>query len=306
MPNLLITHRYVLHRNACCLSSCADSCKFLAEVAASSDGFVEEQRNKSERILLKEHSLFTIHTEQRVGPWPSWDKEHGFLLPEDTKHSTFLVSSLNNNLNGINGVKGKRSDRDREGKAGSFVFGKEGNRPPTPKIGKVEEAMPVVAATPPRASMGKGDRKTKTKPRQKTGGPLLKPINGLVPKASDSRCVKHTNANKSSNHHRHHQLDNVASGRNNRGTRELEALADAQPPGVIHTPKFDQVPTEVQIDLSSLPLPVGVGDMASGMAPQQDLAWFDFDVEESLQQTEDIGLGLDVPMDDLSELDMMM
>lgn len=286
------------------VSSFADSCKFLAEVAASSDGFVEEQRIKPERALLKEHSLFTIHTEQRVGPWPVWDKEKGFLLPDNAKHSTFLASSPNNNLNG---VKGKRSDRDREGKAGSFVFGKEGNhRPPTPKISKVEEVMPVAAATPPRSGMGKGDRKTKTKLRQKVGGPLLKPINGLTSKALDSRCVKHTNTNKSSNQH-HHHIHDAASGRNNRGIRELEALGDARPPGIIHTPKFEQAPSEVQIDLSALPLPVGgVGDMVSGMAPQQDLAWFDFDVEESLQQTEDIGLGLDVPMDDLSELDMMM
>lgn len=305
MPYLLIAYGYCVEMPAV---SCADSCKFLAEVAASSDGFVEEQCNKPERMLLKEHSLFTIHTEQRVGPWPLWDKEKGFLLPDNAKHSTFHASSPNNNLNGVNGVKGKRSDRDREGKASSFVFGKEGNRPPTPKSGKAEEVMPVAAATPPRSGMGKGDRKTKTKPRHKTGGPLLKPINGLIPKASDTRCVKHTNTNKSSNHHHHHHhIHDAASGRNNRGLRELEALGDTRPPGVTHTPKFDQAPSEVQIDLSALSLPVGgVGDMVSGMAPQQDLAWFDFDVEESLQQTEDIGLGLDVPMDDLSELDMMM
>lgn len=65
--------------------------------------------------------------------------------------------------------------------------------------------------------------------------------------------------------------------------------------------------SEGHIDLSALPLP-GMEDLSvTDMGPQQDLnSWLDFDVEDPLQQTDEFLMGLDVPMDDLSELGMMM
>ncbi len=61
------------------------------------------------------------------------------------------------------------------------------------------------------------------------------------------------------------------------------------------------------VDLSQLPLP-GMDEMTvADMGPQvqDDMgSWFDFD--DTTQATDELVMGLDVPMDDLSDLGMMM
>ncbi len=67
-----------------------------------------------------------------------------------------------------------------------------------------------------------------------------------------------------------------------------------------------QVEADGQIDLSAIPLPVDIEDM--GMAQADMGSWLqDFDLEDPMHQTDDfLNMGLDIPMDDLSGLNMML
>jgi hypothetical protein len=64
-----------------------------------------------------------------------------------------------------------------------------------------------------------------------------------------------------------------------------------------------QMEAEGQIDLSALPLP---GMEIISMDQADDIgSWLDFGLEDPMQQNDDLSMGLDVPMDDLSGLMMM-
>ncbi|KAI5076464.1 hypothetical protein GOP47_0008529 [Adiantum capillus-veneris] len=146
------------------------------------------------------------------------------------------------------GTKGKRSERDGTGKGS----GRQG-------LGAI-----------------KGERKTKTKPRQKTA-PLLKAVNGLLGKPSEL-------PEKSGARIKQESMGVGLGG------------ADAQGEG------------EGTIDLSHLQIPgmddlVGNGDLGG---QGQDLgSWLDFD-DPGLPDAGGDFMGLDVPMDDLADLSMIM
>ncbi|XP_031380403.1 uncharacterized protein LOC116195384 [Punica granatum] len=160
-------------------------------------------------------------------------------------------------------TKGKRSERDREGKGH--------NREVLSRTGNTKSGRSAV-------SNGKGERKTKAKPKQKTTQ-LSVSINGLVGNSDQTKPVivsgsKLTEASNASN-----SKEKVECG--------MEQL-------------------EEPLDFSHLQLPgideLGVSDDLGGQA--QDLAsWLNID-DDNLQDHD--FMGLEIPMDDLSDLNMMV
>jgi hypothetical protein len=148
------------------------------------------------------------------------------------------------------GTKGKRSERERDGNG---MKGRPG----------LSVSVSVGGAV-------KGERKTKTKPRQKTG-PLLKAVNGLLGK----------------------QTESISSS----GRLKPEPSSSAGPG--TEPRKEGGEPT---LDLSHLQIP----SMEELGAQGQDLgSWLDFD-DPSLPDAGGDFVGLDVPPDDLADLAMMM
>ncbi|KAJ6746480.1 hypothetical protein OIU74_029034 [Salix koriyanagi] len=175
------------------------------------------------------------------------------------------VGSPSNAPSGIGGslsssTKGKRSERDREGKGHNReVLSRNG----TNKIGR------------PTLSNQKGERKTKTKPKQKTTQ-LSVSVNGLVGKISEQPRTTLPSEEKSSE-------NNSNSKAKEKDRFGLDAL---------------------DVDLSNLQLPgIDVLDDSQG----QDLgSWLNID-DDGLQEHGDIDfMGLEIPMDDLSDLNMMV
>ncbi|KAG5243485.1 Serine/arginine repetitive matrix protein [Salix suchowensis] len=175
------------------------------------------------------------------------------------------VGSPSNAPSGIGGslsssTKGKRSERDREGKGHNReVLSRNG----TNKIGR------------PTLSNQKGERKTKSKPKQKTTQ-LSVSVNGLVGKISEQPRTTLPSEEKSSE-------NNSNSKAKEKDRFGLDAL---------------------DVDLSNLQLPgIDVLDDSQG----QDLgSWLNID-DDGLQEHGDIDcMGLEIPMDDLSDLNMMV
>ncbi|KAF8401033.1 hypothetical protein HHK36_014336 [Tetracentron sinense] len=157
-------------------------------------------------------------------------------------------------------TKGKRSERDREGKGHNREVL---SRNDTAKIGR------------PALSNVKGERKSKTKPKQKTTQ-LSASVNGLLGKIPLSSVPKLCEMTTNSNGKKKDELD-------------LDTLNDPQ-----------------AIDLSNLQLPgmdvLGVPDDLVGQG--QDLSsWLNIDDDGLLDHD---FLGLEIPMDDLSDLNMMV
>ncbi|CAB4318576.1 unnamed protein product [Prunus armeniaca] len=163
-------------------------------------------------------------------------------------------------------AKGKRSERDRDGKGHNReVLPRNG----TPKIGR------------PALSNVKGERKTKTKPKQKTTQ-LSISVNGLLGKMSEQPKPALPSVSKSG--------EMTTSG----NTKEKDEFA------------LDAIDDPESIDLSHLQLPgmdvLGVPDDIDGQG--QDLgSWLNID-DDSLQDQD--FMGLEIPMDDLSDLNMMV
>ncbi|KAG6769946.1 hypothetical protein POTOM_025613 [Populus tomentosa] len=178
-----------------------------------------------------------------------------------------VVGSPSSAPSGIGGslsssTKGKRSERDREGKGHNReVLSRNGSN----KLGR------------PTLSNQKGERKTKTKPKQKTTQ-LSVSVNGLVGKISEQPKTTLPSEAKSSE-------NNSNSKAKEKDRLGLDVLDDA-------------------IDLSNLQLPgIDVLDDSQG----QDLgSWLNID-DDGLQEHGDIDfMGLEIPMDDLSDLNMMV
>ncbi|XAR67133.1 hypothetical protein NMG60_11013577 [Bertholletia excelsa] len=162
-------------------------------------------------------------------------------------------------------AKGKRSERDRDGKVSSRDVSRNG----TTKIGR------------PTSGNIKGERKSKTKPKQKTTQ-LSASVNGLLgklpeqPKAASSSVPKSSDMN----------------------TSDLVKEKDEC--------RLDVLDETEGFDLSHLQLPgmdvLGVPDDLGGQG--QDLAsWLNID--DDLQDPENY-MGLEIPMDDLADLNMMV
>ena len=169
--------------------------------------------------------------------WSNRSKEREVLL-EDVVGSSGVPC----------GTKGKRSERERDGNNNT-------------------KGRPSLSVSVSVGGAVKGERKTKTKPRQKTG-PLLKAVNGLLGKQNES----------------------TSSGRVKSEPSSLVLGVDPR--------KED----EATLDLSHLQIPSI--DELSGQG--QDLgSWLDFD-DPSLPDASGDFVGLDVPPDDLADLAMMM
>ncbi|XP_022960944.1 uncharacterized protein LOC111461594 isoform X2 [Cucurbita moschata] len=160
-------------------------------------------------------------------------------------------------------AKGKRSERDRDGKGHNReVSSRNGT-----KIGR------------PTLSNTKGERKTKTKPKQKTAQ-LSISVNGLLGKMPEQPKPASSPVLKSS----------TSTG----GSKEKDRFG------------LDGLDDPESMDLSNFQLPgmdvLGVPDDLDGQG--QDLgSWLNID-DDGLQDQD--FMGLEIPMDDLSDLNMMV
>ncbi|KAF7806763.1 uncharacterized protein G2W53_038924 [Senna tora] len=159
-------------------------------------------------------------------------------------------------------AKGKRSERDRDGKGHSReVLSRNG----TTKVGR------------PALSSAKGERKSKTKPKQKAT-PHSVSVNGLLGKLSEQPKPAFPSVSKS---------NETSTNINSKEKDEfgLGGMEDSE-----------------TIDLSHLQLP-GMDVLSEDLGGQaQDLSsWFNID-DEALQ--DDDFVGLEIPMDDLSDLNI--
>ncbi|KVH93993.1 hypothetical protein Ccrd_003954 [Cynara cardunculus var. scolymus] len=184
--------------------------------------------------------------------WSSRVKKKELYL-DDVVAGTSAGTPTSTGTASLNGAKGKRSDRDREWKGnGSF------------KVGR------------PASSSAKGERKAKTKLKQKTTQ-LSASVNGPLGKISDQHKPTVSSVPKSVE---------IKTKENDK----YESLEDSEEP----------------LDFSHLQLPemdaLGVGD-DFGEQGQDIGSWLNID-EEVLQ--DDDFMGLEIPMDDLSELNMMV
>lgn len=204
---------------------------------------------EAERFAINGQSSAMDFNRLRDEAWPSRGRDREAYLEDVSGYtSTRDVNTLSSN--GLGGIKGKRSERDK---------------------------VPGFARSGP--SNAKGERKTKTKPRQKTG-PVMKPVQGLVAKTADNHKGRSSN-------------QEPGFGGRNRN--------EAMPGGL---PVFQDGGMQGLTDLTGLPLP-GMDDMN---LDQGDIgSWLDFNLEgEQMQTTDADGLmGLDIPMDDLTVLMMI-
>ncbi|KAG9458950.1 hypothetical protein H6P81_003458 [Aristolochia fimbriata] len=213
----------------------------------SAAGATERHVSVNDKLEKAQSDAFqgAVHHE----PLPK-SKKREVLLDDVVNFSAArATSSMGNSL--LGGAKGKRSERDRD-------QNKESTRGSVAKAGR------------PIGSNLKGERKTKTKPKQKTAQ-LSASGNGLV-------------------------------GRFTEPSNPVRACSDAMTnnSSKVNGETFDSSKdTEDPIDLTNLPLPgmddLGVGDLGG---QGQDLSsWLNFDAD-GLQDNDLMGLG--IPMDDLN------
>nr|XP_029123956.1 uncharacterized protein LOC105057117 isoform X3 [Elaeis guineensis] len=211
-------------------------------------------------------------SEQTVGKEEQWSnqiKKRGSLL-DDVVGSTSVTclrtsSGLGSSL--VSGIKGKRSERDREGKEQNRDAG---SRNTVGRIGR------------PALSNAKGERKNKTKPKQKTAQ-LSASVNSLLSKAPELPDAMLPSDPKS--------RDMVVGGSTKKD--DLAVLSSSA--------KMQDRPKA--IDLSNLQLSeVDVGDL--GGHGQDIGSWLNIVDEDGLQDHD--YMGLQIPMDDLSEVNMMI
>lgn len=217
---------------------------------------------------VDKHDVFSSDalqsSEQTTGREDSWsNRVKKRELSLDDVGGTFGTSpsGIGNPLS--TSTKGKRSERDRDGKGNSReVLSRNG----TTKIGR------------PALSSVKGERKSKTKPKQKTTQ-LSASVNGLLGKLSEQP--------KS-------------------GQASVHKLSDTTTSSVAKEKDEFSLDDHEAIDLSSLQLPemdvLGVPDDLGEQ--EQDLgSWLNID-DDGLQDHD--FMGLQIPMDDLSDLNMMV
>ncbi|KAL9225037.1 hypothetical protein vseg_001009 [Gypsophila vaccaria] len=205
------------------------------------------QNAKSERSPFDFEPLSqSDHAFAKNGPILNRGKKKEVLLDDVGGNASLRgTSSLGSTLHG--GTKGKRSERDSSAKAGR-----------------------------PSLSNSKGERKTKSKPKQKAAQLSTHP---MQPSASVS--------------------GDLATNTGNRRREDLKSLGNI----------LDSSKDEV-MDLSSLPLTEldSIEDLnvANEFEGHQDLSsWLNFDEVDGLQDDDGFG-GLQIPMDDLSDLNMLL
>ncbi|XP_047171004.1 uncharacterized protein LOC124839283 isoform X2 [Vigna umbellata] len=192
--------------------------------------------------------------------WSNRVKKRELSLDDvgSTIGSSSAPSGIGSSLS--NSTKGKRSERDRDGKGYSREVP---SRNGTTKVGR------------PALSSAKGERKPKSKPKQKATKHSVS-VNGLLGKLSEQPKSK---SNEMSNNMKSKEKDELGIGE----------YDDHEP-----------------IDLSNLQLPgmdvLGVPDDLGDQG--QDIgSWLNID-DDGLQDQD--FMGLEIPMDDLSDLNMMV
>ncbi|KAL3520888.1 hypothetical protein ACH5RR_019037 [Cinchona calisaya] len=200
------------------------------------------------------------------GPILNRGKKKEVLL-EDVGGAAIRTTSLGSSL--LGGAKGKRSER-------------ESNRDVSVRNSSTKAG---------RSSLGnsKGERKTKTKPKQKTAQ-LSTSGNGFMNKFMEtSNPVYPSSAGGS------------GESLNNSGNRKRDVGSIC--PG--NAPPDSEKEIKGSLDFSNMPLndidlPIEELGVGSDMGGNQDFnSWFNFEVD-GLQDHD--AVGLDIPMDDLSEL----
>ncbi|CAA3008371.1 Hypothetical predicted protein [Olea europaea subsp. europaea] len=206
--------------------------------------------------------------EQTTGKLDLWSNrvKKCELLPDEivggtVSSSTAIPSSIGSSL--LSSAKGKRSEREGKGNI-TEVLSRSGST----KIGR------------PALANVKGERKPKSKPRQKTGQ-LTASVNGLLGKMSERPKTTFCSASKSN------EMSGSGTGKDKNDNMDL---------------------LEEPIDLSGLQIP-GIGDLAVHDDPagqEEDLgSWFNNIEDVGLQDHDYMG-GLEIPMDDLADLNMMV
>ncbi|XP_077235785.1 uncharacterized protein LOC143877548 isoform X2 [Tasmannia lanceolata] len=232
--------------------------------AVERHGSINDKIERSSSDAFKAVSHTSDQTFVQHEPMSNRGKKKEVLLDDVGGISASrATSTLCNTLSG--GAKGKRSDRDTDQNKDVPTRG-SGAKSGRPSIGNL-----------------RGERKTKTKPKQKTAQ-LSTSGNGLL-----GRFAEATN-------------DVFSSARESRDSvGKVNGQVGLVSPGGItqDLPKESEVP----IDLTSLPLPVmdviglGVVDDLDGQG-QDFSSWLNFD-DDGLQDHDLMG-GLEIPMDDLN------
>ncbi|XP_042016980.1 uncharacterized protein LOC121765012 isoform X3 [Salvia splendens] len=192
------------------------------------------------------------HSFAKNGPISNRAKRRELLL-DDVGGAVFRASSA---LGIADGAKGKRSERDRN-----------------------------TVAKAGRSSMdggSKGERKAKSKPKQKTAQ-LSTSANSFIYKFPDA---SNPSALESPNGNRRKDVRFMSSG---------------------NAPLVSSNEVKESMEFADLPMNDIVRDL--GVDPEigepQDLnSWLNFDMDDGLQVDNDSIVGLDIPMDDLAELNM--
>lgn len=179
-------------------------------------------------------------------PWTNNVKQRELLLDEvvgSITGGTLKTSGLGAAL--VSNTKGKRSERDREGKGHNRDGGRSG-RPPS--------------------SNAKGERKNKTKPKQRTAN-ISAPVSSALSRDPQLQTKITTSDNSK---------DSTSAA--SRRDEPVNATNDAEIP-----------------DLSNLELPGIDGDFGG---------WLNIDDDDGFQDLD--LMGLEIPMDDINEINLMI
>lgn len=254
-----------VRRTAFCLTQpihCLLVCMFLPFSAASM-GSQQSPSQFSQNIDNLDVSPDALLSEQAIGKEDTWSNrvKKRELSLDDVGYNigaSSAPSGMGTSLS--SSAKGKRSERDRDGKGHNREVS---SRNGTAKIGR------------PALNNAKGERKNKSKPKQKTQ--LSVSVNGLLHKPALPSVSKSNEMANSSN------------------TKEKDDFG------------LDVLDDPESIDLSHLQIPgmdvLGGPDDLDGQG--QDLgSWLNID-DDGLQDHDFMG-GLEIPMDDLSDLNMMV
>ncbi|KAK6933550.1 hypothetical protein RJ641_036444 [Dillenia turbinata] len=218
-------------------------------------------RGLSDTLDSPSHS--SDHAFAKNGPISNRGKKKEVLL-DDVGGSTAIrtTSALGNSL--LGGAKGKRSDRDRD----KVVNGRN-------SVGKAG-----------RPSLGnfRGERKNKSKPKQKTAQ-LSNSGNGFVSRFSETTPPVYPSPNGPSVRKQEVGLTSPLN----------------MPPDLLKD-------TKENMEFANFPMPefesIEELGVASAIGGPQDLgSWLNFD-EDGLQDHD--SMGLEIPMDDLSDLNMLL
>ncbi|XP_004513449.1 uncharacterized protein [Cicer arietinum] len=222
--------------------------------------FTQKMNNHDDANLSDIFPIINNSSEQTTGKEDLWSNrvKKRELLSLDDVGASSAPSGIGSSLS--SSTKGKRSERDRDGKGQSReVLSRNG----TTKVGR------------PTLSNTKGERKPKSKPKQKAAQNSVS-VNGILGKLSDQPKPALPSVSKS---------NDMSTNSNAKEKKNECAIVEDE---------------HEAIDLSNLQLPgMDVLD-----AQGQDIgSWLNID-DDGLQ--DDGFMGLEIPMDDLSDLNMMV